>query len=79
MLVVGKSFDNVREAAQGLVRVGRLDDPCRRIAIEGIPLVDPMREALYQTRLLAFCRTMNTDVAKFRPLADFKHSEEKKK
>jgi hypothetical protein len=48
-LVVGKSFGNVRDGDQGLKRVGRKGDRCHRIAIEGIPLVDPIQDALYQT------------------------------
>lgn len=41
-LLVGKSFENAREADQGLKRVGRQKDPCQRVAIEGIPLIDPV-------------------------------------
>jgi hypothetical protein len=55
-LVVGKSFGNARDGDQGLKRVGRKGDRCHRIGIEGIPLVDPVQDALYQTQLLAFCR-----------------------
>jgi hypothetical protein len=51
-LLVGKSFANAREADQGLKRVGRRTDKGWRIAIDGIPLIDPAQEALYQTRLL---------------------------
>ena len=46
-LLIGKSFGNARDGDQGLKRVGRKGDRCQRIAIEGIPLVDPVQEALY--------------------------------
>jgi hypothetical protein len=67
-LLIGKSFGNARDADQGLKRVGRKGDRCQRIAIEGIPLVDPVQEALYQTQLLEFCRQMSTAKTICQPL-----------
>ena len=46
-LLIGKSFGNARDGDQGLKRVGRKGDRCQRIAIEGVPLIDPVQEALY--------------------------------
>jgi hypothetical protein len=67
-LLVGKSFGNARDGDQGLKRVGRNGDRCQRIAIEGIPLVDPVQEAAYQTQLLEFCRQMSTAKTICQPL-----------
>lgn len=39
-LVIDKSFTNVREAIQGRGRVGRWDDPCKRIRFSDVSLVD---------------------------------------
>ncbi len=40
MLVIGKSFSTVRDAKQGLERVGRFCDQCYRVIIKEIELVD---------------------------------------
>lgn len=79
MLLIGKSFANAREAGQGLARVGRLTDKCLRIAIEGIPLVDPEQEGFYQAKQLEFCRQMNNDAGKVKALPEFKQPEPAKK
>jgi hypothetical protein len=55
-LIVAKSFENAREADQGLKRVGRQDDPCCRILLKGVPLIDPLLEDAYNVRLLDSCR-----------------------
>jgi hypothetical protein len=39
-LVIVKSFINEREAIQGLNRVGRFGDQCKRIMFEQVDLVD---------------------------------------
>jgi hypothetical protein len=39
-LVVAKSFAHEREAIQGLNRVGRFGDQCKRIVLASVPLVD---------------------------------------
>lgn len=71
-LIIGKSFANSREADQGLKRVGRFKDPCHRIALEGIPLVDPLEEGIYKAGLLAFCRKTDKESIGFKPLTKFK-------
>jgi hypothetical protein len=38
--IIATSFKNKREALQGQERVGRFGDPCLRISIDGIPLID---------------------------------------
>lgn len=58
-LIVGKSFKNTRESQQGLKRVGRYSDPCQRLLLEGVPLVDPQQELAYKKELLSFCRLIN--------------------
>lgn len=45
-LVIAKSFSCQRNADQGLMRVGRYGDPCRRLIWEQCALVDNKEEAL---------------------------------
>ena len=78
-LLVGKSFANAREADQGLKRVGRRSDKGWRIAIEGIPLIDPTQEALYQTKLLSFCRQISSAKTMCKSLGAIKAPEKEKK
>ena len=60
-LIVAKSFENSREADQGLKRVGRQNDPCHRILLKGVPLIDPVLEAAYNVRLLDSCRKISKE------------------
>jgi hypothetical protein len=39
-LVIAKSFAFDREAIQGLNRVGRFGDQCKRIMLASVPLID---------------------------------------
>ena len=39
-MVIDQSFDCTREALQGVARVGRFGDPCKKIIFEGVELVD---------------------------------------
>lgn len=39
-LVIAKSFAHEREAVQGLNRVGRFGEPCRRVRLSHVPLID---------------------------------------
>jgi hypothetical protein len=39
-LVIAKSFAHEREAIQGLNRVGRFGDQCKRIMLAAVPLID---------------------------------------
>lgn len=71
-LIVGKSFNNIREADQGLKRVGRYKDYCKRVLIRGVHLIDPSEAARYQTKLLGFCREMNAARStQVKPLGSF--------
>lgn len=54
-LLLLASFSNQREANQGLNRVGRYADYCQRLISEDVPLIDPVAEIAYHSRLLAFC------------------------
>ena len=42
-LLVTTSFENEREAMQGLCRVGRFGDDCKRFKLESVPLIDKRR------------------------------------
>lgn len=39
-LFIAASFENQREAVQGLSRVGRFGDGCARYLVAGVPLID---------------------------------------
>jgi hypothetical protein len=41
-VVIAKSFSCTVEARQGLDRVGRFDDPCKRIRFHDVEMVDEM-------------------------------------
>jgi hypothetical protein len=53
-LVVAKSFINEREAIQGLNRVGRFGDQCKRILLEQVDLVDREQSFQYSSALNQF-------------------------
>jgi hypothetical protein len=50
-LFIAKSFENAREAQQGLGRVGRFGDPCKRYIKEGVNLVDTTKNVEYYGEL----------------------------
>jgi hypothetical protein len=52
--VIEKSFDCTREALQGVARVGRFGDPCKRIIFEGVVLVDKKQQLAYSAKLMRF-------------------------
>jgi hypothetical protein len=52
--IIATSFNNKREALQGQERVGRFGDPCLRVSIEGVPLIDKERESLYHASLFQY-------------------------
>ena len=39
-LLIARQFETTRDATQGLARVGRLGDPCLRLIVSGLSLVD---------------------------------------
>ena len=39
-LVIARSFEHGRQAEQALGRVGRQGDPCKRVILRGVPLVN---------------------------------------
>ncbi len=43
LLIVARAFDSQRETDQGLARVGRFGDKCKRLLLDGIELVDKER------------------------------------
>lgn len=53
-LILAAPFANQREAMQGLNRVGRFGDPCKRVILRGMPLVDPQQELLHNASLMQF-------------------------
>ena len=69
-LIVAKSFENAREADQGLKRVGRQDDPCDRILLKNVPLINSTLEDAYNVRLLKSLRKISEPMNKMQPLSD---------
>jgi len=57
-LVIAKSFDNKREAAQGLSRVGRFGDTCKRVQFKDTPLIDVKAHTTYKMKLFKFIEAM---------------------
>ena len=57
MLVKAKPFDHYRQAQQGLGRVGRNNDPCKRVIIKGINLVDEDKKIAYHAHLMEYYRS----------------------
>ncbi len=57
-LVIARSFNCWREAQQGAGRVGRNGDPCRRLRMQNVPLIDEAQSDLYRGRLMEFCRKL---------------------
>ena len=50
-LVIANAFENTREAMQGLARVGRFGDVCKRIRFVDTQLVDTKAELRYTGKL----------------------------
>lgn len=53
-LVIAASFTNQRQASQGLNRVGRFGDPCKRVIAKGVELIDKEKELNYTASLIQF-------------------------
>jgi hypothetical protein len=53
-LIIAKSFSNKREALQGDERVGRFGDPCLRIYIENVPIIDKDLEGQHHATLFKY-------------------------
>ena len=53
-LVIAQSFDCTREALQGMARVGRFGDPCKRIKFSDVELVDKKQQLMYNAKLLKY-------------------------
>jgi hypothetical protein len=53
-LVLAKLFSNQREAIQGLNRVGRFGDPCKRVSFVGRDVVDEDLKFQYSSTLNKF-------------------------
>jgi hypothetical protein len=49
------SYDNMREAMQGLCRVGRFGDHFKIYMVEGTPLIDKQKSLDYDIKLMKFC------------------------
>jgi hypothetical protein len=50
-LIIAASFEHQRQATQGLNRVGRFGDPCKRLILKDVVLVDEAKERTYQAVL----------------------------
>lgn len=62
-LIVAASFDKRRSAMQGLNRVGRFGDECKRYLVKDIELVDKVKEEAYIDGLVRYMNlNQNTKV-----------------
>jgi len=50
--VIAKSFTNKREAMQGLGRVGRSTDDCKRVKFTDVKMIDEKAETQYTSKLI---------------------------
>jgi hypothetical protein len=48
---------------QGLCRVGRYDEKCKRLQLIDIPLIDKDAELKYNARLMQFCASQSQEKA----------------
>ena len=55
--VIAKSFSCKVQARQGLDRVGRFGDSCRRIRFQDVEMVDEKQEAEAETKLFRYIET----------------------
>ena len=53
-LILAASFSNHRLMIQGFHRVGRYTDPCERIALQSVPLIDKVAYIKYMRTLIEF-------------------------
>ena len=66
--IIAKSFDTARAAMQGLGRVGRFGDPCLRVLVKGVDLVDVDTQITYKSGLMNFAANHKKTVVKVGPL-----------
>jgi len=57
-LVIAQAFENIREAMQGLSRVGRFGDSCKRVRFADVSLIDSRKELLYTAKLMQHIRLL---------------------
>ncbi len=48
----------MREARQGWARVGRQNDPCKRIIFKDVPLINKREELFFNAKLIGFYSKM---------------------
>ena len=56
-LLVCRSFAHQREAQQAAFRVGRQNDPCERLILKDLPLLDQQQVLNYKQKLFDFIKT----------------------
>ena len=54
MLIIAKPFDHYRQAQQGLGRVGRNNDPCKRLILNEVKLVNEEARINYNAHLMEY-------------------------
>ena len=55
------SYDNMREALQGLCRVGRFGDLFKVYTVDGTALIDEKKLLEYNIKLMKFCDAATTN------------------
>jgi hypothetical protein len=61
-LVIAQSFSCTREALQGVARVGRFGDQCKRIIFNGVDLVDKIQQLQYSAMLMSHAATAKVTI-----------------
>jgi hypothetical protein len=65
-LIIATSFEHHRQAVQGLNRVGRFGDPCKRLILKDIALVDENKERAYQSVLFQYLNKIQKNKVQFK-------------
>ena len=61
-LVIAQGFDCTREALQGMARVGRFGDQCKRIKFSDVELVDKRQQLMYNAKLMQYVSNLRKKV-----------------
>lgn len=61
-LVIAQSFSCTREALQGVARVGRFGDPCKKVRFSDVPELVDKRQLQYTSKLMRYVAELKKKV-----------------
>lgn len=61
-LVIAQSFSCTREALQGVARVGRFGDPCKKVRFSDVPELVDKRQLIYTGWLMRYVAELKKKV-----------------